>query len=196
VAVLRRDHDDAVRRLSTVLRRSRRVLEDVDRLDVVGVEAGVLAHVHPVDDIKRRDTAEEVHAANDHLRGAAGFAAGNDVHAWNSSSELFLDRRLRLARHVHCTDARNRIRHRPPRLFGVPDVDDDLLEARRDCLEGEVGRHRLPVANRHLLRLRRIADALGPHFVRPGSDAGDGISAVWRGHRAEAGAGHRDADVA
>ena len=68
------DHDHAVRRLRSVLRRGRRVLEDLDRLDVVRIEVRILSEIHPVDDVQRRGATESVLTSDDDLRRTSRFA--------------------------------------------------------------------------------------------------------------------------
>jgi hypothetical protein len=191
-AASRPDDDHAVGCLRAVLRGGGGILQHVHRLDVVGVEIGVLAQVHPVDDVERRDAAaDEILSANDDLRGPARLAGTGHVHAGDPAAQRLFDRRHRLVAQRLTRDIGDGVRDVAPRLRRV--TDDHLLGECRGCHdELEAGRREPARRDGDGLFARRETDPLGTHDVRAGWYAEDGVPSVRVRDRAEPRGGDAD----
>ena len=204
--VLRRDDDDAVGAARAVDRRRRRVLQDLDRLDVVRIERGervrrngrrvvsaavarvlsvrVVLDREAVDDVERLVVAGHRRAAAnaDRERRAGRRRRLRHHHAGRGALQRLLERQDRRLFDVRCHRRHRAGEIRPP-LRAVAD-DDHLVEGDRRRRERDVDRRGLPRADRHLLVGRRVADPRDVDAVRARWDIRDGVPAVRPGPRA------------
>ncbi len=194
-AVLRRDDDDAVRAARAVDRRRRRVLQDLDRLDVVRVERRhrIRRHrrrrvttavaralvVRIVLDREAVDDVERLVVAGD--RGAAAHANRQRAarrgrrlrhhHAGRRTLERLLERQHRRLLDVR-RDRGDGAGEIGSALRAVAD-DDHLVERDRRGGHREVDRRGLAARERHELIGRRVADARRANALRAGGRRGD-----------------------
>jgi hypothetical protein len=182
-ALLRRDHDDAVRRVGAVERRGGRTLDDLDRLDLVrvqitdparlaatreqGARVRVARHPDAVDDVDRIvRQVQAVVAADADARARPGLGSERHRHTGCAGGEHLLNRRhRRLGDDLGGVDVRDRVTELG--AAGFPRRRrHDFLQSDGDLLQREVQRRRFASGHRYRLPLLAEADPEHAHARR------------------------------
>ncbi len=190
---LRGDHHDAVRAARAVDRGGGGILQDVDRLDLVGVDAGdggdiLAAHAElrvvllddrdAVDDVERLvagvDRRWAAHAHGDAVAGVAGVL--HHLNARRLTLERSIDACRGSVRDLRCRDGRDRAADVLAARGAVAD-DDDLGQRASYGDEREVGRDGRTRADGHAYVAGREPDALRADRDGAGGDVADGVFA-------------------
>ena len=196
-ALARGDEHDAIRATRPVDRRRRRVLQDLDRLDVVRVQISDARCWNPVHHVQRivagRDRARAAHADPDPV--ARLLAGGDDVHARHASLDGADGVDRGRAFQIRGRDGRYRARDVPADLGAVAD-HHDFLQGDGQRLQAEVRGSGLAGCHHHARDLAYLVpDEPGLQPVGAWRDLGDAEPALAIGGSGEGGAQHADPDL-
>src|SRR5690606_29741525 len=201
-AALRCDQHDTVRRTRAVDRRRRRVLQNVDALDLGGVqvrdridalatearrEAGEIAlvHRHTVDHVERLVAAgDRRRTAHPHRDGRAGRARVlHDLHTREPALQRLVHRRDRQLLDLGLRHRCRRAGHVAPTLLAISN-DDQLIETQRIDLQRDHQRRHLRT-DRDRLRRLAVADVVELDPVLPERDVVQETTTALIPHRAD-----------